>query len=316
MDKKKKQLIIAPIAIIVIIGLIVGFCTGLFNRNVFYAEAEAEIIPAISEVAGQVDGLNVELGQHVEKGDVLAVIDNTDQQYVVKQLEIQLEQAILAENTSSNNTGNDLLSTSSNYNSAASAAESALKDYEDAQSLFQAGAISQSELTAAKLAYTRAENARVGARSALNKANDNFATANAQENIALIQSKLEQARNTLEKYTISAECSGTIITKSYNEGNIVAPGYTIVEIAQDDNIQLLVYVPEKILKQLKYGSQVTVKYEKKEYPATVTWIDVSTSYVPQDLQTSANKSKKSFKVKLTPDDKCQVRAGETVKVYF
>ena len=69
-----------------------------------------------------------------------------------------------------------------------------------------------------------------------------------------------------------------------------------------------------MISSLEYGSPLTVRYNGGDYEAKICYIDVKTQYAPRDLQTEANRAKKSFKVKLELPEECAIRPGETAKV--
>jgi len=312
MKKKALPLIIVLLAA----GLTWYFLAGRDAAPYVIGEAQANVVPVIVEVGGAITDMNAELGQRVEAGDVLLRIDETNQQYAIEQLKISLAAAELKADTGSSSANSGVSSAYAAYNSAKAAAENARANYESAKALYEVGAIAKSELDAAELAQTQAQNAVSAAAAAVSGANAGYTSASSELNAELLRSQLAQAENTLDKYALIAPCSGVVITQCYTKGHIVAPGYTVVEIADSGDMQLLAYVPEDLIPGIDYGSVLPVQYNGATYKGTVCYIDVSTTYVPRDLQTPANKAKSSFKVKLALDSDCPIKAGEKAKIYF
>jgi len=312
----KKKALPLIIVLLTAAGLTWYFLTGRDASQYIAGEAQANVVPVIAEVGGVITDMDAELGQRVKAGNILLRIDDTNQQYAIEQLKISLAAAELNADTGSSSANSSVSSAYAAYNSAKAAAENARANYESAKALYAVGAIAKSELDAAELAFTQAQNAVSAAAAAVSGANAGYTSASSQLNAELLRSQLDQAEKMLEKYTLTAPCSGVVITQCYTKGHIVAPGYTVVEIADDSGMQLLAYVPEDLVPSIDYGSVLPVEYNGATYKGTVCYIDVGTTYVPRDLQTPANKAKSSFKVKLSLDSDCPIKAGEKAKIYF
>ncbi len=69
---------------------LIAFFYGRGGQH-YIGVVEATILSNTSEVSGKILEMPVELGQHVAKGDVIARIDSTDQEYAYEQLQLALE---------------------------------------------------------------------------------------------------------------------------------------------------------------------------------------------------------------------------------
>ena len=314
--RKPNKKILIPIVLLLLIATTVGISS--YNSNRVKGELEAVIVPNVSEVSGKILETMVDLGQNIQKGDVIAIIENTDQRHIVEQLEISLEQALLAlgeaKGGSDTSSGNALLSAQANYNTALSKTSQAQKDYQTAQALYDQGAITADALNKAKLTYTTANDIATASKAQLSNASNEFTKENSELSVAKTQNQLDQAREKLEKYTITAACDGIIISKSFNAGNLMAPGYDIADIACADENYLVAYIPVEKVSDLDYNQTIAFKYDGKNYDGILKYMDVKSEFTPKDLQTNANKSRKTVKIKLLIPAACPMKPGETATV--
>jgi len=272
-------------------------------------------------VSGKIIELPVQLGQEVKAGDVLAVLDDSNERFALKQLEKTLakKQAVLSELTAGlepeklKQYQNNVSLVETAYDNARLTHERSKEDYENALALWEAGAIAPSELDKIKYQADLAEAAVKTAAMELDNARQQLALFQkgtpqekidaAQADVALTEVQIRQAKDNLAKYTITALQDGTIISKNYLVGNIVSPGYDIVDIASATEKYLVTYVPEEHLPNINYGQEVIIRSGVREYRGTIYFIDVKAQYTPKDMQSAANRNKKSvkIKVKLAPD---------------
>lgn len=309
--KPDKKAILLVVLILGIAGIGAAYLIGKDTLN---AEAEAAIMPQIAEVSGKLLTVNVEPGQSVKVGDVIAVIDPEGQEYAVAQLQYNLAQTKLQGSSAVEKEGSAISSAQSAYDNALLTARNAADAYAKRKTLYAEGAISVSELDQAELALSQANKGLTAAAAALSDTKVLYAGENAQLSSDKLQSQLDEAQKQLEKYTIKASCDGTVITKNYTAGNFVAAGYNLVEISQIADTYLVAYVPEDRISALKYGAPVTIKYAGKSYEGKISYIDVKKQYTPRDLQSQTDGAKKSFKIKIELPADCGILPGETAKV--
>ncbi len=294
--------------------------------------AETGIYAHYSEVSGKISQLNVELGQAVKAGDVLAVLDDSNERYALEQLEQALarKQAVLAELTA----GADPEEVKQRQNNVALAEiasanaqltqERTKKDYEDALVLQEAGAMALSELDKIKYQADLAEAAVSTAAIQFDNARRQLALIQkgtpqekidaAQADLALTEVQIRQTKDNLSKYTLHALQDGTVISRNYLPGNMISPGFNLVDIASETEKHLVAYVPKESLPTLSHGQRVVIRWGEKEYEGTVSFIDVKAQYTPKDMQTSANKNKESMKIKVDLTPEIPLKIGEKAEI--
>ena len=314
--------------------LVLGGCSSSQTSKVLEGVVETTILSQYSEVSGKITKLPIELGQQVKAGDVIAIIDDSNEQYALEQLKTTLakKQAVLAELNSAYIHPEEIKQGQNNVILAQKAVERALilndkskKDYETTRSLYEGGGVAQSALDNAKYQLDLTALDIVTTQTQLDNANQKLALLNqgidnkdkiasAQADIAQTESQIRQEKDKLAKYKITAISDGTIISKNYVLGDIVAPSYNLADIASEAEKVLVAYLPEDQLSNITYGQELVIKKGEKEYKGTVSFIDLEAQYTPKDMQTSANKNKDSVKIKVRLAEDTPLKPGEGAKL--
>jgi HlyD family secretion protein len=308
---------VIPLIILAAAAVLIGYFS-LSESDRYTGVVEATIQSHSSEVAGKILKLPVELGQHVSKGDVIAEIDSSDQKYELEQLQLTLEQKRIAlsdlETKSGTQTANSISIARSNYNSTVTSNEKAARDYQNAQELYAQGAITKEVLDQSKVAADAAANAVISARAKLDNAASGTPAESARLELEKLESQRDELLQNLDKYTILASADGVIMSKSYLPGDMISPGYNLADIAADGENYFVFYLPVEKLYSMEYEKTYEVVSGGKSYKATAKYIDVKSNYTPKEMQTSANKNRKSIKVKLLLPTDCPLKPGQEAEV--
>ncbi len=317
--KTHKPLIIRIIIVLILLSAIIVYYfyadTSIYKGNV-----ESLIVPSISEVSGKIIKSDISLGQSVKKGDVIAEIDSENLTYTLAQLQLNLQKKNLALGDVTVGEGgqatNAYLSAQSNYNSASILASKASKDYVNGKALFAEGGISNSELEKLKVNLASATSLESSALAQLNNTLNQTGQSSAQIDIAILESQISQLKEDLAKYTIIASCDGTILSKNYGEGSIVSAGYNISDIGSLDEMYVIFYIPESKITDIQYNDTIKAEANGETLSCKVKYIDSKSQYTPRELQTTANKNKTNFKIKLLVPQSSSLRPGMEVNVYL
>jgi RND family efflux transporter MFP subunit len=99
---------------------------------------------------------------------------------------------------------------------------------------------------------------------------------------------VERLRIEFNKKTIKAPFSGIVIQKHVDRGEWLSPGNTVATIAKDDEVDILVAVPERVIRAVETGTEVTVKAGGGEISGNVHAIiprsDISTRTIPVKIR--------------------------------
>lgn len=317
LKKNHKPVIIRGVLIIIILCALFIYYTYSDNSS-YKGEVESTILPSIAEVSGKIIESDITLGQSVKKGDILAQIDSTDLNYTLTQLQLNLQKKKLALGEVTVGQGgqatNAYLSAQANYNSASIAAGKASKDYVNAKALFTEGGISSSELEKLKVMLASATSLESAALAQLNNTLSQTGQSSAQIDIAILENQISQLNENLAKYTVIASCDGTILSKNYGKGSIVSAGCNISDIGSLDELYAIFYIPESKISDIKYNDSLNIEANGETISCKVKYIDTKSQYTPRELQTTANKSKTNFKIKLLIPQSSNLKPGMEVNV--
>ena len=299
--KHPKKKILPPILILLVVLLSIGVYYWNQQEPSYQGRVETVLYPLVSEVSGIVREFPVSLGEPISEGDILARIDDTDQKHQVEQLTLSLEMARLQLRESSLSGSSQasaaLQSAQASYSSASSAAEKAESDYRDMEKLYQEGAISFEDLQRSKLVLDQARSASSialsGVQTALNESGRELLAVQ----LAQAEIQLQQAKEHLDKTLLRSPVDGFLVSKNYQAGSLVAPGYQLCEVGDSNQLLVIFFVSEKHLNLFPYGASVSVSAGSYEASGKVVYVDINSQFTPREYQTGANRNKTSFLVK-------------------
>jgi len=318
--------LVPALYVLLLIALISG-CTGGKDLELS-GVVETSIISHYSEVSGKIITMPLELGQEIKAGEVIAVIDDSGQQYALEQLQATAakKQAMMKELLEGIDTEqikqaeNNVLLAEKALESSRLTNDLAQESFDKAQKLFAAGGLSE---TARDEAEYKAEQAGIDItvkQTQLDNARQQLAILQKgvkktqidalQAEIVLTNSQIDQAKENLAKYKITALADGTVISRNYLLGNMVAPGYNIADIASLDDKYLLAYLPEEFLPDIDYGQEVLIKSGNEQFRGVISYIDSKAQYTPKEMQTAANKNKDTVKIKVKLEPGNPLKVGE------
>jgi multidrug resistance efflux pump len=187
--------------------------------------------------SGEVLSLEVEVGQRVDLGDVLATLDDKLLKYQLESLSNEVKAVEVDLNYLSS--GYADLTVDSASNAARIARESyekSKKDYETAKLLYEAGAISRSELDSSELIYNVD---RMSYTIALNEADTTSGTKDTNLNqvsyqLKSLQAQLDRVQHEIESYIIRAPFDGVVSAVYVDVKDYAQMGTPIVQVYERD----------------------------------------------------------------------------------
>ena len=189
----------------------------------------------------------------------------------------------------------------SRYRSATAAAKSA----EQRLSLVQEGPRKQD------VELARAQLERAKAALSLVEANAKELTRKQQEmgsrraEMSRAKAQVAVTDSLLNDTTAASPIDGVVLLKAIEAGEVVAPGATVVTIADIEHPWVRAYVPETQLARLKLGQKVkltTDSYKGREYWGTITYISSQAEFTPKQIQTTEERVKLVYRVKISVDN--------------
>jgi len=323
--KKSRSIIALSIPLLVVL-IATGWMLKNENENLetyLMGTFEAPTVNISSEIPGRIDSLFVDLGDTVEKGELLATLEAN-----IMDAKLAQAQGVKEANESlvkkvKIGTRKELIDAARNqYMMAKSQFAFADKTYKRFQVLFTDSIISKQEMDEVEFKHTAAKN-QMEAALANYKMAQNGAT---DEDIEIVKAKLEAAKgvyNEAQAYykqlKIYAPVSGEISEKIGEEGEVMKAGYPIMTVMRPEKIYAVINVREDQLSKFSKGTtlQGTIPgLGGKSYRFRVYYLapmaDFAT-WVP--TKAKGEYDLKTFEVRLKPVTPIKgLRPGMTVQV--
>lgn len=194
-------------------------------------EPLSEDIQIGSELSGKLKSVNVEEGNRVRKGQVLAVLENADYaaQVLSAQADVQAKQAALRKvlNGARSQERSEALASA---HAAQAVLENARSEAERRQKLAQAGVISEEELDRYNRAYNVAREQyqeAVERHSLIDDRAREEDIALAESDLGLARGRLAEAEARYEKTVIRSPIDGLVLRKHHRAGESVSNSSTV-----------------------------------------------------------------------------------------
>jgi len=230
-------------------------------------EAISEEIRVSSELSGRLKSVNVEEGDRVKRGQVLAELENADYRARVgsAEAELALREAELRR-TVNGSRAEERREAEAAKQAGRAILENAKSEAERRRGLAARGVISRDEADRYERAY------RV-AQSEYEQASQRFALvdaeareedrAKAEANVAAARAQYEEARAVYEKSLIRAPMDGVILRKLRHTGESVSTQFDspVITMADDSVLRVRLDVDETDVAKLKVGQRAYVTAE-------------------------------------------------------
>lgn len=222
-----------------------------------------------SKAAGKVVSVNVDMGETVHAGEVLAQLDPSDLQAQITQTQsqLQVDQANIA-GAQANING-----AQANIGGAQANADQAASDYQREEALYNAGAAAKTDLEAAQLKADTTQSTLQSTESSLETAQSSLKMYEATLNKD--QTAVATLQQQLADLTITSPVDGVVGSKNIEVGEMVSTANTLFTIAQLDPLQIAVNVPDQIISEISPGAQAKVsvaQFSKTPFDGQVTKI--------------------------------------------
>lgn len=264
----------------------------------------------MSKISGRVTRVQAEIGQEVKAGQPLVYLDDKDYAASLESALAGLRgaQARLAD-AQNGTRSQQLIQIQGRIQAAKASLENAKFNLDRTKALFSQGAVPQSQLDAANLAYTQAQTAlqQVMEEQSLAKEGATQASLeNLRANVEQMQAAVNLAQLNKSYTVITAPISGKIATQNIHAGESVSTSTPLLTIVSSVAV-VEASVPEDQINSVKVGQTLKVRIEQ-------------VSSEPFDAKVLAispisNSSSKEYPVKLSlPGDPNQWKSGMYAEV--
>jgi HlyD family secretion protein len=285
-----------------------------------YVEAtEVRVAP---QVGGRLTEVAVAEGDRVTAGALIARIDPTDIDLAIRRAEADRDQAVAALRLLQAGARPEDVrqaraqaeSADADVKAAEAELQSAGEDLQRFEALLQANAGSRKQrddaATRRDVAAARANAARERGRAAAEAVARLRAGARAEE-IAGARARVDAASAqiaALQKNrtdaALTSPVSGIVTAKLADAGETIAPRAPVVAITDLDHAWANVYVDEPVVPRLRLGQPVTLVTDAgQRLQGSVTFISPKAEFTPRNVQTSAERSKLVYRIKVSVDNR-------------
>jgi HlyD family secretion protein len=257
------------------------------------------------KIAGRIVNLAVQEGDWIEKGKVLAKLDDEDlrQRLELARATLRSAQARLKKLLAGSRP-EELREAEAILHQAQFDLENKQIQYERMKTLFEKRVIPKETLDNAETGYKIS-------KASFQKAMGNYQLVKEgprREDIEDARAQVEQAQASLKlaetqfSYTVLySPISGIILVKSGEIGEVVNPGTSILTLANIENVWLKAYIPETELSKVKWGQEVMVTTDlqpQKTYKGRISFISSQAEFTPKQIQTEKERVTLVYRIKV------------------
>ena len=273
MTKKTKKLIYNIVACVLLLGAILWVCEKFvhlgdveFTEN---AQVKQLIVPVNSRVQGYIKEVRFEEYTKVSKGDTLVVIEDAEYRYMVAQAEANLANARTGKDAMHNvisTTQSNLTVTDASIEEARIHLENAERNYQRVSVLYEQNAVTRQQYDDMNTAYLAAK-ARF---EMLSRQKESVQSVGREQStrlgqneagIKLAEAALELARLNLSYTVILAPCDGYMGRKEIQEGQLIQPGQTLVDIVDSEDKWIVANYKETQTANITEGCEVEIEVD-------------------------------------------------------
>lgn len=269
MENIKKYVYNTVVIVLIAVGAIVVILNFSHFGNVEFtdnARVRQHITPQNTRVQGFIKEVRFEEFQKVKKGDTLVVIEDTEFRLRLAQAEADLarmEESSKATGTSIATTDAGILVTNAGIEEARVNLENAKREDKRFEALLKNDAVTQQQYDnvhtaylSAKARYEQVTHSRATQTSVKTEQGHHLSASICS--LRLAKAAVELARLNLSYCYIIATCDGVVGTKDIEEGMLVQPGQTMVNIVSSNSKWVEANYKESQLPDIHEGSEVEI----------------------------------------------------------
>jgi HlyD family secretion protein len=280
---------------------------------------ESDEVVVASEVPGKLLSFNVNEGDSVSKGQIVAYIDSSSNILQREQLQATLNS--INDKTTDPAPQVELLNNQiqvqqsqlKNLNYEKGRVENLLKS--DAATKKQLDDINfQIESLLKQIKVTQQQiNVQIAAVRNQNKA--------ILSEVNPVNKKINQVQDLINKANLSNPINGIVLTTYAKEGELVTPGKPLYKVAYLNELTLRIYITGDQLSTIKIGQKVKVFIDKGKdefttYPGTISAIASKAEFTPKTIQTKDERANLVYAVKVIVPNDGLIKIGMYGEVKF
>jgi HlyD family secretion protein len=254
---------------------------GIVKSN---GRIEATQVDVSSKYAGRLAQVNVEEGSSVTQGQVIAKLTSPEYEAQLRAAKADVQKA------------NDALAAAeAEITSRESALEFAKSDFERGQELMKTGFITKQVFEQRKRNFDSA----VAAVKSFTSQRDQ-----ALSQIANSEAEVDRVQSTIDDLTLVSPRIGRVQYQLARAGEVVAAGAPIVTILDLTDVYMTLFLPAADAGKLAVGDEARIILDPvPDYviPASVSFVAADAQFTPKTVETTDERAKLMFRVKLKID---------------
>ena len=255
---------------------------GLLYGN---GHVEGTEVSVAAEISGRVLVSNLEEGRELEQGSLLVQLDSADIRANIARAEaqvaaIEFEQIRVTEQL---RTWRAMLVT-------------AEKDLVRYQELRGKGLVAEQRLDQSATVKREALGQVRALQAQLQETKARTEVARRDVEVLTVQ---------LDRTEIHAPMTATVLTKGVELGELASPGRVVAVLVDLDDLELKVYLPERVIAKVKLNDEVRVRvnaFPDRYFPARVKRVDQRAQFTPRDINMPEERVRMVFGVVLALDN--------------
>lgn len=273
MKKKSKKLIYNIVIIILLIIVLSWICSRFIHLgNVEFtdnAQVRQHIIPVNSRVQGFIRKIYFTEYEKVHKGDTLAVIEDSEFRFRLAQAEADYQNALSGKtvvNSTIHTIQNNIAVSDASVQEAKIRLDNAGREYHRYKNLLAQDAVTRQQYDAVETEYAASKARyellfRQKQSTALVKQEQTRRLEQTDAGIKLTEAALKLAELNLSYTVILAPCDGTTGRKEIQEGQLVQPGQTLVDLVNDNDKWVIANYKETQTVHIDEGHEVDIEVD-------------------------------------------------------
>ncbi len=271
MDKKKKKLVY-NISVVVMLAIALTWVCSRFVHlgNVEFtdnAQVRQHIVPVNSRVQGFIKKICFAEYEQVHKGDTLALIEDTEFRYRLAQAQADYQNALSGKTvlaSAIHTTQNNISVSDAGVQEAKIRLDNARREYNRYRNLLEQDAVTKQQYDAVQTEYEAAKAryellSRQKQSTALMKQEQTRRLDQTDAGIKLAEAAWNLANLNLSYTVILAPCDGTTGRKEIQEGQLVQPGQTLVDLVDQNDKWVMANYKETQTAQIQEGQPVEIE---------------------------------------------------------
>ena len=263
--------------------------------------------------------MNVEEGDRVHKGDVLATLNTTPLKLTIARCQAQIAQQKAGVAKMHNGSRpEEIAEAAAAVQSAQAEADNAAADYQRMSTLYASNAISRQTLDKAKstaASLAKSQSAHALADNGYRQEDIDAAEAQLQS----LENELQTAQYNLSQATLIAPQDGVIRSRLVEPGDMASPSTPVYTLSLDTTKWIRAYISEDRLGQIHEGQTATVTIDSVPTPLTgqVGYISDTAEFTPKSVETEDLRTSLVYEVRIYVTDPDNVlRLGMPATVTF